>query len=484
MAVETAARYLDVSPQRLRKHVAQRRIPFHQEDKGCRVLFRRSDLDDWMSTFHVSAHAPRGGAMNGSEGATGCVAETELACPTAMTATATSYGSHRQRRRVERGIFKRTTRDGRARYEVMYYDSEQRPRWRTVATLTDARLLRAELTTRIASGERVTVTKITLEEFADEWLTQQAPRLRANTHRLYGAYLRQHIYPRFGKRQLTSITVDDIAHLITEMEQGWRYRHHNGRLVRVQGKPYSGWTIRGVLVAWGRVLGHAARRGHIDNNPIQRLERDERPKATRRELPSLDRDAIGTLIHSTPERYRTLIAVSVLTGIRQGEALGLQWHDIDLREGLIRVRYQLGRKNDLVEPKTTAAKRDIPIPPSLVRLLATHREHAFARGFAKPDDFVFCCSPARRSNHRNITRRGLEKALEQGGLPHLRWHDLRHLAASALISQGASIAYLSRVLGHANPAITLAIYAHQYAQAEHAAQTRQRMEDAFGSLLV
>jgi len=400
-----------------------------------------------------------------------------------MTAPASRYGTHRQRRRVERGIFKRTTRDGRVRYEVMYYDSEQRPRWRTVPTLTDARLLRAELTTRLAAGERVTVSKISLEEFAKEWLVQQQPRLRANTHRLYGNYLRQHVYPRFGKRQLTSITVDDIAHLISEMEQGWRYRQQSGRLVRVQGKPYSGWTIRGVLVAYGRVLGHAARRGHIHSNPIQRLERDERPKASRRELPSLDRDAIGTLIRCTPERYRTLIAVSVLTGIRQGEALGLRWHDIDLREGLIRVRYQLGRHGELVEPKTSAAKRDIPIPPSLVRMLASHRERAFASGFAKPGDFVFSSQAGTPMNHRNITRRGLEKALERGNLPKLRWHDLRHLAASALISQGASIPYLSRVLGHANPAITLGIYAHQYAEAEHAQTTRQHMEDAFGSLL-
>jgi len=59
MAIETAARYLNVSPQRLRKQVAQLQIPFHQEDKGCRVLFRRSDLDDWMNSFRIPARNPR-----------------------------------------------------------------------------------------------------------------------------------------------------------------------------------------------------------------------------------------------------------------------------------------------------------------------------------------------------------------------------------------------------------------------------------------
>ncbi|HZO79034.1 MAG TPA: site-specific integrase [Solirubrobacteraceae bacterium] len=400
-----------------------------------------------------------------------------------MTATTSRYGTHRQRSRVERGIYKRITRSGESRYEVMFYDSDRRPRWRTTDTLTEARLLRAELVTRIASGERLTVSKVTLEEFAEEWLTQQQPRLRSSTHRLYGAYLRQHIYPRLGNRQLSTISVDDIAHLIADMEAGWRYRQRDDRLVRVQGKPFAGWTIRGVLVAVSRVLGHATRRGHIHANPVQRLEKDERPTATRRELPNLDREAIGRLIASTPDRYRTLIALSVLTGIRQGEALGLTWHDIDLKEGLIRVRHQLDRNGNLVQPKTNAAKRDIPIPPSLTRLLATHKQTAFANGHAKATDYVFATNTGHHLDHRNITRRGLNKALTTARLPHLRWHDLRHLAASALISQGASIAYLSRILGHANPAITLSIYAHQYAQAEHAEHTRQQMEQAFGQLL-
>jgi integrase len=400
-----------------------------------------------------------------------------------MTTSESKYGAHRRRTHVERGIFKRITRDGRSRFEVMFHDSDGRPRWRTADTLTEARLLRAELVTRIASGERLTVSKVTLEQFAQEWLAQQQPRLRASTHRLYSAYLHQHIYPRLGKRQLSTITVDDIAQLIADMQHGWRYRQQDGRLARIQGKPFSGWTIRGVLVALSRVLGHAARRGHLHSNPVQRLEKDERPTATRRELPSLDRDAIGALIASTPQRYRTLIALSVLTGIRQGEALGLRWQDIDLREGLIRIRHQLDRNGSLVEPKTAAAKRDIPIPPSLNRLLTTHKQEAFARGYAKLGDLVFASQTGHHLDHRNISRRGLNKALTNAGLPHLRWHDLRHLAASALISQGASIAYLSRILGHSNPAITLSIYAHQYAQAEHAEHTRQQMEQAFGQLL-
>ena len=169
--------------------------------------------------------------------------------------------------------------------------------------------------------------------------------------------------------------------------------------------------------------------------------------------------------------------------IRQGEALGLRWQDVDPKTGAIRIRYQLGRNSELVEPKTAAAKREIPIPSSLGRLLVEHKQDAFAKGFAKQADFVFASETGGPLNHRNITRRGLEKAIADGKLQKLRWHDLRHVAASALIAEGASIPYLSRVLGHSSPAITLAIYAHEFARVEHADRTRERMEEAFGQLL-
>jgi integrase len=385
--------------------------------------------------------------------------------------------------RVERGIFKRSTRDGETRYDVSYLDSDGRQRWCTASTLTEARRLRAGLVTRVGSGERVAPSKVTLEEFAAEWLGQQQIRLRPATYRMYEAYLRNYINPRLGRQKLSAITVDDVAALIGDMERGWRYRELDGRLVRVQGKPFSAWTIRGVLVVLGRVFGRAARVGTINNNPVRRLETEERPKTARRDFPNLDRAAIGKLIANTPKRYRALIAVSVLTGIRQGEALGLRWGDVDVKAGVIRIRYQLDRGGHLVEPKTAAAKREIPIPSSLGRMLSAHKLEAFSKGYAKPVDFVFASETGGPLNHRNIIRRGLEKAIVDGKLPKIRWHDLRHVAASALIAEGASVPYISRCLGHANPAITLSIYAHEFARVEHADRTRERMEEAFGQLL-
>jgi len=167
----------------------------------------------------------------------------------------------------------------------------------------------------------------------------------------------------------------------------------------------------------------------------------------------------------------------VLTGIRQGEALGLRWQDVDVKRAVIRVRHQMGREGALVEPKTRAAKRDVPFPPSLGRMLAAHR---LALGHSADGDYVFCSETGGPLHPRNIVRRGLEKAITAARLPHLTWHDLRYLAASVLIAEGTNVTYLSRMLGHPSPAITLSIYAHEFARAEHDDRTREMMEAMYG----
>jgi integrase len=79
--------------------------------------------------------------------------------------------------------------------------------------------------------------------------------------------------------------------------------------------------------------------------------------------------------------------------------------------------------------------------------------------------------------------RVLSRALKQAGLPALSWHDLRHVFASVAISEGTSVAYLSRVLGHSSPAVTMTTSAHAFAAVEHEDAHRERMESALGSYL-
>lgn len=381
------------------------------------------------------------------------------------------------------GVFKRVTSSGSTKYDVQYVDSDGKTRWRVTESLREAKLLRAELVSKVGRGERIVPTKVALSDYIEQWLETQEARLRPKTYEGYSNALRLHVKPRLGNRRLQAVTVDDVAALIGSMTKGERYVEKDGVVTKTSGKPFAAWTIRGTLVALGRVYASATRAGLAASNPVRLLDRGERPAKTRREFPSLDVATIGRLIAATPDRYRVIVALSVLTGIRQGEALGLVWGDVDVKTGVIRISRQLDRHQRLVEPKTAAAKREIPIPPSLGRMLSAHKAKAFEQGRAKAIDFVFTSPSGRPMHYGAIVRQGLAKAIKAAGLPHLSWHDLRHVAASSLISQGVSVAYLSRVLGHASPAITLSTYAHEFARAEHDDRTREQMEQAFGGLL-
>lgn len=165
-----------------------------------------------------------------------------------------------------------------------------------------------------------------------------------------------------------------------------------------------------------------------------------------------------------------MVATVLYSGMRISEMLGLIWDDLDLATGLVRVRAQLsrahrGERAQRVAPKTPASIRDIPLVAQLAQLLAAHRQ---ATPFAAPGDWVFATGRGTPHGHRNVTRRGLNRAariagLDRSGWPPLRFHDLRHAFASHLIVDlGLDVAQVSRILGHARVTITLDVYTHLF----------------------
>lgn len=208
--------------------------------------------------------------------------------------------------------------------------------------------------------------------------------------------------------------------------------------------------------------------------------------------------------------YRTLLATAALTGLRLSELLGLVWSEVDFDAGVIRVRKQLDRKGVRVSLKSPGATRDVVMVDSLASLLRVERDRARAARPVPLDrerDFVFATLTGGPRSHRNVEVRGLEKAAERAGLvpvkvkrkrgedaPRraagdaadtrtLRFHDLRHGFASMLIASGADVVFVSRQLGHADPAITLRVYAHLFAAHQQADRTRRLLEGAVGNVL-
>jgi len=264
------------------------------------------------------------------------------------------------------------------------------------------------------------------------------------------------------------VTVDDVARLIAELEQSG----------------LAGWTIRGVLTCLSSLYAWAVRRGKVATNPVRGLERGERPAAEGREKRVLSREEIGKLVAAATPTYRPVLATAVFSGLRLMELLGLRWADVEFERGELHVRSQLSRKGTLVPLKTRSCKRDVVLMPELAAMLKRHR---LASRHSRPEDFVFCGAAGRPLHFRNVQRRGMDEAVArarlEAGKRDPTMHDLRHCFASLLIGQGLDVVFVSRQLGHANPATTLRVYASEFDKTRHADAVRAVLSEQFGNLL-
>jgi integrase len=168
------------------------------------------------------------------------------------------------------------------------------------------------------------------------------------------------------------------------------------------------------------------------------------------------------------ERFETLYVLAVTAGLRQGELLGLKWEDVDLEDGVVRVRRTLARhKGRLVlgEPKTKKSRRTVQLTQAAVEALNGH----FARQMVQRNilgelyehqGLVFATQRGTLVNPTNLRKRSFKPLLEKAGLPAIRFHDLRHTCATLLLSRNVNPKIVSEMLGHATIAITLDTYSH------------------------
>jgi integrase len=228
----------------------------------------------------------------------------------------------------------------------------------------------------------------------------------------------------------------------------------------------------------------------MDEGPRRRL-----PKGVAKDPPRvLSRDEIARLLASAPERYRPMIGLAVLAGLRQAEVLGLRWCEVDFKAGLINVRHQLTRGDRNNPPratrlKTKAGVRDVVLLLELAALLqSTLRSVEQARGLPRPDDFVFTTSTGGPMNYRNVSTRGLDRAAKSANLNPLRvakltFHDLRYTYGSHLAQSGLDPVGVQRQMGHARPSITMDLYVHEFESARRREQVGERLAAALGGLV-
>jgi integrase len=235
-------------------------------------------------------------------------------------------------------------------------------------------------------------------------------------------------------------------------------------------------TARMALIAPNQVCRYAVRRGWLVENPVGKLEPAEKPRRTAGQVSILEGHDLARLLDHACS-YRTLFELLAYTGLRIGEGLGLTWTDIDYEAGLIRVHRQLSRQRIHAPLKTDAAKREVILAPAIAKLL---RERRLATLHKAANDLVFTTASGRG---RHVGH-GFRNAVRRAGLQapgRLSLHSLRHGFASLLIAEGLNVVFVSRQLGHANPTITLGVYAHLFERADHADAAREALEASYAA---
>ena len=173
------------------------------------------------------------------------------------------------------------------------------------------------------------------------------------------------------------------------------------------------------------------------------------------------------------------MASGLVTGT-QRDARGLTWADIDHTAGLIRVHRQLTRHRQHCPLKTPAGRREVVLAPALGKAL---REQWLASPHKRPGDFVFATADGRGLDYRDVGE-GFQTAVTRAGITapgKLTLHSLRHGYASLLIANGLNVVFVSRQLGHANPSITLEVYAHLFQRADHAHTASEALETSLAA---
>jgi integrase len=289
-----------------------------------------------------------------------------------------------------------------------------------------------------------------LGPFLDEWLEQVAkPRLRASTYRSYKGILTAHLIPDLGNVPIAKLTPAEVqAFLNAKQASGLSPR-------RVQ-------YIHAVL---RNALKTAERWGIVTRNVAKLVDV---PHARQREMTPLTPEQAKKLIAaSKADRYRGLWITALGTGLRQGELLALRWEDVDLEKRQLRVRYSLANVDGqltLQEPKTDRSRRSIVLPAVVAIALRTHRTRQrrdrLLAGAEWTDSGHVFATMLGKPHHAATIHRAFEDALTRAELPDVRFHDLRHSAATFLLAQGMTLEDVKNQLGHSTIVLTSNTYGH------------------------
>lgn len=357
-------------------------------------------------------------------------------------------------------------KDGRWEARVTFDDRTRRTYYGK--TQTEVRQKAAKAREDYANGIDLTSQRVTVARFLTAWLEDTVKqRVRPATYLSYKGHIDNHLVPHLGRHRVRDLSVQHVNAMLAAIVDEETKGHVS---------PTTANRIRATLRT---ALTSAMRWGIVSRN-VATLA-DPRKEQRSRVTPLTPAQARQFITATEKDRLGPLFLVAIATGLRQGELLALRWSDVDLEAKRLTVRHTLTRDGKawaFTEPKTEQSRRTLVLTPTAIAALKRQRTRnleaqllAGSRWQGDAYGLVFPSTVGTPQNNANVTRR-LQELLEREQLPRQRFHDLRHLAASLLLSEGETLFGVKEMLGHSQITLTADTYGHLTEQAATAAADR------------
>lgn len=344
-------------------------------------------------------------------------------------------------------IFKRTTRrkDGSERtvWVCEIVDHLRRGRRRTFYGATQAEVRKKRDDHKaLPAAERAPKDKTRVDGFLDRWLATKEADCAISTVHAYKWAIKEYVKPYIGDRKLSDLDALDIDKLINDLRE----------------KDCSTRTLRAVFVTLRAALNFAVQRRIIPISPMHGIKA---PKHRPKKIAPLTREQARRFLKvAKGDRLYALYALALACGLRQGELFGLKWCDVDLRSGTLKVRRQVSEQGGgaavLVEHTKSGRDRSIKLPPQVVTILRAQQKRCASSDTA--NELLFTAPEGGLLIKSNFLRKSFQPLLEKAKCPRVRFHDLRHTAATLAFEQGQHPKQVQEMLGHASVTLTLDTY--------------------------
>ena len=355
------------------------------------------------------------------------------------------------------------------------YDLQGRPIKKTKTihgTKKDAEIELAKFVADVQNGLVIEGKSLKFSEFTEIWKRDYGSKeLAPSTYKRYCRMLETRLLPYFGHFYINKIKPTDIMKFYDLLEKDTQLVRKKGNNGSKTKKPLSGKTILEHHRLLRAMLHKAVYWQLIVANPAERVQP---PKARKPKRRSYDDEQTKILLEnlellsSEDTKYKVAIILTVFTGVRLGELMGLEWQDVDFKNGIISINRSSQYLSDMgvftKVPKTESSIREIAIPEFIISLLEEYKlwyeeQKSFYSELWTDSDRLFVQADG-KPMHPSTISKWFVKYVAQIGLPVINFHGLRHTNATLLISQNIDVAVVAARLGHAQITTTFNFYVH------------------------